>query len=328
MENLLKYLKPILAGIAVAIILVCALQFSGFFKTSGMKDSKNPYDYNLDELKKVDTKLLLWDEMKPIKIPLVKISGICIDDKDNMYITGDWSVLTYNSSGENISKFTLSDKARCITYGPDKQLYLGMDDHIEIYSTSGNKIEQWPKIKEKCVITSIAISDEFVFVADAGNRIIWKLSRDGSILSTIGEKNPEKDIPSFVIPSAYFDLSLGYGNKLWVVNPGRHIFENFTYDGDLNSTWGKTSQLIAGFCGCCNPSHFAITKNGSFITSEKGLPRLKEYSPTGELKSVLAGANNFDDNTVNLDIIVDSNDRVIIIDPSRRQLRFFIRKEI
>ncbi len=326
MRNSLKYFKPILAGIAVAVILVSVLQFTEFLKTPGMKDSKNPFEYNLDELKEVDQKLLLWNELKPIKIPLVKPSGICIDDYDNLYITGDWSVITYNSSGKNISKFNISHKARCISFGLDNQLYLGMEDHIEIYSTSGNRIAQWAQIDTNTVITSIAISDDFVFVADAGNRVVWKLNHQGEIVSRIGDKNIEQDIPGFIVPSAYFDLSLGYDGKIWVVNPGRHLFQNFTYDGELNSTWGKVSQLIDGFCGCCNPSHFAIMKDGSFITSEKGLPRLKEYSPTGELKSVLAGANDFDNGTVNLDIVVDSKGRVIILDPSRRQLRFFIRK--
>ena len=326
MKNLLKYIKPLLAGIAVAIILISVLQFSGLLQTSGMKDKKNPFEYNLEELKKVDSKLLLWKELKPIKIPLKKLSGICVDNNDNIYVAGDMSVLIYNSLGKNISKINLSGKARCISISPDNELFLGMEDHVEIYSTTGEKNSQWSQIDTNSVITSIAISDNFVYVADAGNRVVWQYNHNGKMISRIGDKNIENNIPSFVIPSAYFDLHLGYGDNIWAVNPGRHLFENFSSNGELNSIWGKTSQLIDGFCGCCNPSHFTIMANGSFITSEKGLPRVKEYNQEGKLKSVIAGPYDFDDGTVNLDLAVDSQGRVIILDPTRKKIRFFERK--
>ena len=61
---------------------------------------------------------------------------------------------------------------------------------------------------------------------------------------------------------------------LRVVNPGRHRIEAYTFDGDLEFSWGKVSVGIEGFCGCCNPVNFAILSDGSFITCEKGLTRV------------------------------------------------------
>lgn len=326
MQKLSKYIKPVLAGIAVAVILLSILQMTGFFNRPGMKDSQNPYEYNLDKLKKVDSDLLLWKELEPIDVPLVKLSGITIDNNDNLFVTGDWSVIKYNSSGYYISKFDLGDKAGCITTGPNNKLYLGMGDHIEVYFSSGKKIEQWAQIDSNSVITSIAVSKDYIFVADAGNRIVRKLNQSGEMLGIIGEQNREKGIPGFIIPSPYFDLGFGHDGELWVVNPGRHLFHNFSPKGELISSWGKASQLIDGFCGCCNPSHFTIMPNGSFITSEKGLPRVKEYNPAGELISVVAGANNFNEGTTNLDVVTDSKGRVIVLDPARKQIRIFKRK--
>ncbi len=326
MQKLSKYIKPVLAGIAVAVILLSILQMTGFFNRPGMKDSQNPYEYNLDKLKKVDSDLLLWKELEPIDVPLVKLSGITIDNNDNLFVTGDWSVIKYNSSGYYISKFDLGDKAGCITTGPNNKLYLGMGDHIEVYFSSGKKIEQWAQIDSNSVITSIAVSKDYIFVADAGNRIVRKLNQSGEMLGIIGEQNREKGIPGFIIPSPYFDLGFGHDGELWVVNPGRHLFHNFSPKGELISSWGKASQLIDGFCGCCNPSHFTIMPNGSFITSEKGLPRVKEYNPAGELISVVAGANNFNEGTTNLDVVTDSKGRVIVLDPARKQIRIFERK--
>ena len=326
MKNVTKLIRPILTGILAAIILVFILRISGILRRPGFKSTKNPYEYNLDDLKKIDPALLKWKEIQSLNIPLVKLTGICLDNQNNIYIAGDWSVIVYTDKGKQISKFDLPDKPRCISISPDNKLFIGMDDHIEIYSTQGKKIVQWEKIDSNSVITSLAITGNFVFAADAGNRIVWKFDNKGKIIGTIGKKNPEKGIPGFVIPSPYFDVSIGYEGNLWVVNPGRHTLENYSPNGELISFWGKASQKTEGFCGCCNPSHFVVLPNGYFITSEKGLLRVKEYNQAGKLTSVVAAPDQFDDGTVNLDLAVDSEGRILVLDPGRKKVRIFTRK--
>ena len=326
MQNFSKYGKPILLGIALAVILVSVLQFSGFFKTSVAKQSENPYEYNLDELKIIDPKLLQWNEVATKSTDIDFPSGISIDNDDNIYICGDNTVQIYNSKLEIQINFNIPKSARCLFVDSDNKIYLGMTDHIEIYSNNGEQISQFEVIDSKTVITSIAVNDEFIFVADAGNRFVWKLDKSGNTIGKIGEKDPTRDIPGFVIPSPYFDLGFGRDDELWVANPGRHFLHNFSFDGDLISQWGVASQLVHGFCGCCNPSNFVILSDGSFITSEKGLERVKEYSVTGQLKSVIAGPDSFNSGTTGLDLAVDSKDRVIVLDPARKQIRIFERK--
>jgi hypothetical protein len=81
---------------------------------------------------------------------------------------------------------------------------------------------------------------------------------------------------------------------------------------------------IEGFCGCCNPSHFAIREDGSFVTSEKGIPRIKVYDRLGRLAAVVAGPDNFDEGTVGLDLALDSAQRILVLDPARRAVRIFV----
>jgi len=326
LKNITKLIRPILTGILAAIILVFILRISGILRRPGFKSTKNPYEYNLDDLKKIDPALLKWKEIQSLNIPLVKLTGICLDKQDNIYVIGDWSVIVYTDKGKQILKFDLTHKPRCISISPKNRLFIGMVDHIEIYSTQGKKIVQWEKIDSNSLIPSLAITDDFVFAADAGNRIVWKFDHEGKIIGSIGKKNPEKGIPGFVIPSPYFDVSIGYEGNLWVVNPGRHTLENYTPNGELISFWGKASQKTEGFCGCCNPSHFVVLPDGYFITSEKGLIRIKEYNQAGKLTSVVAAPDQFDDGTVNLDLAVDSEGRIVVLDPGRKKVRIFTRK--
>ena len=48
-------------------------------------------------------------------------------------------------------------------------------------------------------------------------------------------------------------------------------------------------MAINRFCGCCNPVYFALTSDGGFITSERGLARVNIYSASGSFKGAVAG---------------------------------------
>jgi len=102
--------------------------------------------------------------------------------------------------------------------------------------------------------------------------------------------------------------------------------ENYRADGTPVSSWGQASMRVEGFCGCCNPSHLAVRRDGSFITSEKGLVRVKLYGPTGEFRGVVAPPDAFDEGTVGLDLAADADGDVLVLDAVRRQIRVFRQK--
>ena len=72
----------------------------------------------------------------------------------------------------------------------------------------------------KGVSTAPAAAEEDVFVADAGNSIVWRFDINGKLKGRIGE--PEQGVrnyPGFPITSHYFPLTLGSDGLLHVVNP-------------------------------------------------------------------------------------------------------------
>jgi hypothetical protein len=80
---------------------------------------------------------------------------------------------------------------------------------------------------------------------------------------------------------------------------------------------------IEEFCGCCNPSHIALLDDGSFVTSEKGIARVKVSNRIGKLVSVVAGSDQFTEGTEDLDLAVDSKNRIYVLDPKRKMVRIF-----
>ena len=285
-------------------------------------DQENPFEYNIEHFKKGDSTLQHYTETSQIEIPINMWRGIAIDAYDRIYVTGSNKFLIFSDNSES-DEYAINGTGLCITVDPKGDCFIGMGDHIVVYDSSGNMQSRINLQGNRPLTTSLTLSKKYLYVADAGGHIVWQLDKKGKIIQRIGEKDGKRDIPGFIIPSPYFDVAIDPDNFLWVVNPGRHSLENYNADGGLRSSWGFYSMELNGFCGCCNPTHMAILPDGSFITSEKGIARVKVYNRIGKLTSIVASAAQFDEGTTGLDIVIDSKQQIYILDPKRHKVRIF-----
>ena len=53
-----------------------------------------------------------------------------------------------------------------------------------------------------------AVTETEVFAADAGNRVILRYDKSGKLLRRIGEKDKERNVAGFIIPSPFFDVEI------------------------------------------------------------------------------------------------------------------------
>ncbi|MHC4756597.1 MAG: NHL repeat-containing protein, partial [Planctomycetota bacterium] len=292
--------------------------------------------YDLKELGKIDPALITYEESaQPLNSGLKATRAIAVGPNDDIYIAGDNAVSKVAPQGTD-RIVELAEMPRCLAVTADGNIYVGLKDHIEIFDDKGKQIARWESLGEKALLTSIAVYENNVFAADAGNRIVMRYDTQGKLINTIGQKNTERNIPGFLIPSPYFDLAVGKDGLLRVVNPGLHRIEAYTFDGDLEFWWGRTSTLVEGFCGCCNPVNFAILDDRSFVTCEKGLVRVKIYDQQGEFVSVVAGPEQLDKEgpwvpcdtpeqcqTRGFDVAVDSKNNILVLDTVKSIVRTF-----
>jgi sugar lactone lactonase YvrE len=325
MNKQLQNLKKILPGLLL-LVLVILMIFLGYrILTDASKSKENPYEYDIGALKEIDPALIQYTEVKTIKTGQQKLNALALDQKERLYVAGDTSLMIFNQKGEISSKVKLKAPVFCLAISAENEIFLGLRDNIEIFDSTGSFKSAWKGAGENAYFTSIAIENENVYVADAGNRIVYRFNKAGELLNRIGEKDESQQIPGFIVPSPYFDLAIGTDGTLWVVNPGRHSLENYTADGNLRSWWQKTSMQVDGFCGCCNPSHIAIMADGSFVTSEKGIVRVKIHKPTGEFASVVAPPSHFSPDTEGMDLAVGSDGKIYVLDPKAGLVRIFIK---
>lgn len=316
--------RLLLTGALLLFLAIIGFMINDLF-FSNKSGEVNPYDYGLDRLKKVDTALSNYTEIQTIDSHLDKITALTTDG-EQVFVAGKDGIEIFDRQGVLQKLLSIKGTPDCIILDGKGNIFLGMQDHVEVLDPAGNLMARWTPVDPGTVITSIAVTEADVFVADAGRKVVYRYDRAGKLINRIGEKDPERGIPGFVIPSPYFDLCIGKHGELWVVNPGRHTVENFEPDGHLVASWGVASMAVEGFSGCCNPTHIAMLKDGSFVTSEKGIERIKIYSPTGDFLSVVAVPDKFDEGTRGLDLAVDRSDRILVLDPFRKNVRVFVTK--
>jgi len=310
----------IISAIALLLLLVAFMVKDFFFSKP---DNANPYDFELNKVRIGDTAMAAYKETGQIKTTLEEIHGIALDASGRIYVAGKGGIEIFDPSGKAKNKFKIEGIAQCISLNENGNIILGMQDHIEILDKNGKKIEKWKSYGADAVITSIAVKGDNIFVADAGQKVVSRYDEKGNLINKIGLKDPATGVPGFIIPSPYFDLGISKGGNLWVVNPGRHAFEKYDFDGKLISSWSKASMAMEGFCGCCNPSNFAFIQDSLFVTSEKGIERVKIYNADGSFKSIVATPDQFEKGTTGLDIAVDNQNRILVLDPVKKLIRIF-----
>ncbi len=301
------------------------------------KPAPNRLLYDVERLRTTDPKLIQYDEVARFACPHPNARRLAMGPETHLFIAAGKHIVQFDKRGAHVADIQLTDEPRCVAVAPDGNNFVGFRDHVEVYDRNGERRGVWETPGKKSYFTGIAIGDDDIFVADAGARSVLRYDKSGRLLSRIGDKDQDRNIPGFIVPSPFFDVEVARDGLLRVTNPGRHRVEVYTREGDLEFFWGEPSMGMAGFCGCCNPINLALLGDGRYVTFEKGLPRVKIYSAEGKFESVVAGAESFAENAKacgpndcsvgGLDGVVDSQGRIYILDLVANNVRVMERKK-
>lgn len=280
----------------------------------------------------IDPQLIHYEQTASFPVDLQEVHAVAVGPNDNIYVGGD-RVCRLFSNVDHTKQLDIALQATptCLAVGGKEHslpghIYIGFKDHVEVFAADGTSVAQWDRLDEKAIITSIAVADEDIFVADAGNRIVLRYDVSGHPIGRIGRRDDARKIPGFTITSEYFDLAISPADGLLrAINPRLLRIETYTFDGDLEDHWGEAKPSVEGFFGCCNPIHFAMLPDGRFATAEKGAERVKVYGSDGRFECVVAGPDQLD--TQVADLAVDRDGRILVLDPKAKSVRIFESKK-
>lgn len=334
----------------ISVVLIGALVVGTYalarLDTWGAPNSEVPDRFQLDLTAQIQVpaELLKYSERQKIDTGLQAPHALAVAADGTLWVAGDHAVVHFSPTGQTLQRIALEQTPTCLALESANALgagrvYVAVGQRVLVFSDAGEAVAQWPELGVKSQITALAATPEHLFIADAGQRVVLCCDREGREQCRIGVADPERNMPGFIIPSPYFDLLAGADDVVWIVNPGMRRIESYSYDGQLQAMWGQAGSQLSDFFGCCNPAHLAQLPDGRFITSEKGIPRVKIYSAGGDFECVVAGAKELGVSAAALtdargeqvervfDVAGGPDGAVWVLDSQARTVRVFYPKE-
>ncbi len=210
-----------------------------------------------------------------------KILAMAVNN-GSIYIATPTHIYIYGMSGEVMQDFATDNDLRDLAIFND-QIYALFANKVEVYDRLGQQVTAWEACSDNSDYCSFAVCAEGVFVTDVANKNICKYNLDGTLARFINSPS------GTILPSPYFAITENDG-MIYCANPGRHLIEQYTTDGEFVQSFGKAGAQAGAFSGCCNPARLSAANHGELLTSEKGIPRISCYAQDGTFRSILLDA--------------------------------------
>lgn len=316
MTQKIKILLIIAIGVIAAVVLYDSLS------TRMDRRPANPFEYNVDEFKVVDESLVSYREARQIHIEEEPKALTYHDEK--LFLLTTSRILVLSPAGRELLSKSIDPNPARITVSEDGEIVLGYENYLVTMDAQGNEKYRSEVFGEKSLFTSVAVLGEEIMVANGGEREVWVFNRELEKTGSFKGESGVSALHGFILPSLHFDMNVNDEGELWVTNPGLHRIQNYSAGGRLRGHWGEPSFGLEGFSGCCNPYFIDFLSDGRFVTSEKGIIRVKIHKESGELESVVAAPDKFPNGKTAPALAVDSQDNVWLLDFDKKMLRLFI----
>ncbi|HOH51637.1 MAG TPA: hypothetical protein PLI98_12940 [Candidatus Hydrogenedentes bacterium] len=316
--------KPLIPRWAWTVLSAAVLAaVVALFLTGKPKEPGPSFRHDTSNFEKAGAAQKRFRETARFALDLANPTGLAAAADGGLLVCGENTVLVLDAAGKETARHAVAGTPECVAQGPDGRIYLGMRRRVVVLDAAGTVAAEWPEGDERAYLTSIAADTDCVYAADAGNRVVLRHGLDGALLGEIGRRDAAREIPGFVVPSPHLEVALDPMTGLWANNPGRHGLEQYRPDGSLASSWYRAGMTIEGFCGCCNPMAVAFRADGSVVTAEKGLVRIKVTAPDLSLAGVVALPEDLgaasgeaaaaEDNAPVRDLAVDAQGRILAL---------------
>jgi len=308
--------------VLVIVVIILGVIIVDFLGNRPDRRGKNPYALEVDQYREVKDELISHKETRNFSLGLMISTDMSLHE-NKLFISGNSSLVVLPLDGTEATMHEILPGATCLEVD-SQHIFIGFGSYVAKYSHDGELLQEWPDLGKRTVLTNLAIKGDIIYAADAGNRRIVIFDREGKQTGMFEGKADSEAGHGFIVPSANFDLAVNSFGELWVVNPGKHALEDYSDDGRMRGFWENISFDIDGFLGCCNPARITTLEDGSFVTSEKGLVRIKIYDQSGKLLSVVASPDLFKgDDGKAPEICADENNVIYALDFDMDMVRVF-----
>jgi outer membrane protein assembly factor BamB len=302
--------------LATASIIIIILVFIGYIVSDVAlrKDIRQVNFEKSDSVGPAD----MWIVTKIFEQKEGQLNAVAVSENGNIFMGGELFVSCYDPGFNLLWEYKTEMPVTALAVSGNN-LYAAAQGNILVLNIRGEKVDEWGPFEDKSIITSLSANDSYLAVADAANKTVFVLDKNGVLKALIG-----KSEEPFIIPSHFFDVALGDDSNLYIANAGRWRIEKRNTDGKILNSFGASGTDPDAFCGCCNPAHFALIPDG-FVTAEKGINRIKILDNNGKFVEFVSAVNDFIA-SVPLDVASADGKLIYAANPADSKLYVFKRR--
>jgi hypothetical protein len=252
------------------------------------------------------------------------LTGLTVGPGDSVFVLGDDEVRAIDPSGTVSRAWSVAKDATCIGVAADGRVAVGARGRVDVFDAAGARVGGFTcgATDKPSAVTAVRLVGDEVLVADAAARVIRRYDRGGRELGLIGALSKTG---GFMLPNRSLDFDVDAAGTVYAADAGRHRVSSWTLDGAPIASFGKFGMAkLEDFVGCCNPVNVAVAADGSVVTAEKAISRVKVFGADRSLLAVI-GPEHFDPTLVHIHVAVDSSGRILAADPVRRTVAVFQR---
>jgi hypothetical protein len=252
------------------------------------------------------------------------LSGLALGPRDAVYALGDDEVRVFVAAGRLTRRWGVPEKASGLGVAADGRVAVGSPGRVDLFDATGAHDGGFAVgTREKPAdVTAVRLFRDAVLVADAAARVIRRYDLRGAEQGLIGGRNKTG---GFMLPNRSLDFVVDAAGVVHATDSGRHQVTSWTLDGTMVASFGRFGMARPeDFVGCCNPVNVAIAPDGSLVTAEKMVARVKVFGKDRTLLAVI-GPGHFDPMCLHIHLAVDSSGRVVTADPEHRTIEVFER---
>lgn len=314
---------PVLLAGAALLALAMAAGYLAMQGGAGGPTSEENYD--LSSLRAVPPDQFLFKEERSFGTGFKNATCLALAPDGTCLVAGDGAVKAWDAAGNPARTMPLAFTPSALAVGADGTLYAGAGTRVLALDPSGKDLRAFD-LAPSSSVANLQSGPDRLFVADGVGKVVQVLSLPEGTVATLARTSADDD--GLVIYSPGFDLALGADGLLRVVDPGRHRLKLYDPSGTLISSWPSAPGMdLPRFCGCCNPKEMALLPDGSVVTGEKGIPRVKVYDPHGRYLGVVAGPDSFPGSDQAPDVAADRDGRVFVLDRRNARVLVFARRQ-
>lgn len=258
-----------------------------------------------------------WKIERTYHVPEGTLSSVAVSPGGMIVLGGDSFVKSVDNDLKDRWYLETEEKITALSVSGDT-VFASTPETILVIAPEGKLLAEWGPYEGNSLITSVSTTMKHVAIADAGNKRVFLLDKNGEVQSMIGQSDEK-----FVIPSPYFDADIT-DNLMFAANTGNRRIETWSTGSRKISEFGEPGTSPGAFCGCCNPAHFAVIPQG-FVTAEKGINRIKILDQNGDFVEFVSSQNNFTE-SIPLDVASSDGKIIYAANSADNTLYIFVRK--